>query len=64
MKRQTLNDTDRAQWIANDESLYNWQRESRLSMRAFIRANRTELDQIIKTVRDAPPREKTWRDYK
>lgn len=58
-----MNDADREQWITNDEALYTWQQESRLSMRAFIRANRTELDQIIKTVLNAPPREKTWRDY-
>jgi hypothetical protein len=45
--RQTLNDSERAQWIANDESLYNWQRSSRLSMRAFIRENRSELDAYI-----------------
>lgn len=43
----TLNDSDRAQWIANDEGLYNWQRESRLSMRNFIKENRAELDACI-----------------
>jgi hypothetical protein len=26
--RPRLNDRDRAQWIANDESLYQWARES------------------------------------
>jgi hypothetical protein len=44
----SLNDTERAQWIANDEGLYNWQRSSRLSVRAFIKANRDELDGIIR----------------
>lgn len=63
MRNQPLNDNDRAQWIDNDESLYNWWRSSRQSKRAFIRANRAELDTLIRKVRDAPAPEKTWRDY-
>jgi hypothetical protein len=58
-----LNDDDRAQWIDNDEGLYNWFRQSRMSKRDFIRANRAELTTCIRRVLDAPPREKTWRDY-
>jgi hypothetical protein len=46
-RRFTLNDTDRAQWVDNDEGLYNWMRGSRLSMRAFVRQNRAELDAYI-----------------
>ena len=48
--KQTLNDKDREQWIMNDEGLYNWFRSSRLSMRNFIRQNRKELDECIKSV--------------
>jgi hypothetical protein len=59
----TLNDNDREEWIINDEGLLSWQRSSRLGMRAFIRANRAELDEQIIAMRDAPPREPTWRDY-
>ena len=52
MKRDTLNDTDRSQWIDNDEGLYNWWRSSRQSKRAFIKENRAEIDQAIRNVRD------------
>lgn len=48
------NDAEREQWVNNDEGLYNWQRTNRdgpggkrLGMRAFIRANRAELDAAI-----------------
>ena len=47
-----MNDTERRQWIANDEGLYNWQRYSRLNMRDFIRQNRAEIDAAIKQVVD------------
>ena len=43
----SLNDTDRAQWIDNDEGLYNWFRGSRQSKREFIREHRAELDTAI-----------------
>lgn len=46
-KRITLNDTDREQWIDNDEGLYDWWRSSRQSKRAFIRENRDELTRLI-----------------
>lgn len=42
-----LNDRDRAEWINNDEGLYNWQRRSRLSMKAFIRQNKAEIDSAV-----------------
>jgi len=42
-----MNDTDRTQWIENDEGLYNWKRSTRLSMREFLKQNRQELDRII-----------------
>jgi hypothetical protein len=50
MAKQTLNDKDREEWVNNDEGLYLWQRRSGLSMRAFIRANRAELDACILSV--------------
>ena len=55
MKAATLNDTDRSEWIDNDESLYNWWRSSRMSKRAFIKENRSELDAAIRSVRDRKP---------
>ena len=45
-----LNDTDRTEWIDNDEGLYNWWRSSRQSKRQFIRENREELDASINRV--------------
>jgi hypothetical protein len=50
--RDTLNDTDRSQWIDNDEGLYNWFRSSRQTKQEFIKANRTELDACIRNVTD------------
>jgi hypothetical protein len=43
-----MNDTERAQWVDNDEGLYLWRRRTRLSMRAFIRTHRAEIDNHIK----------------
>lgn len=42
--------SDIGQWIDNDEGLYRWWRQSRLSKREFIRLNRSELVRIIATV--------------
>ena len=47
MRDGRLNNTDRAQWIDNDEGLYNWWRGSRQSKTAFIREHREELDACI-----------------
>lgn len=64
----TLNDSDRAQWIDNDEGLYNWWRSSRQSKRAFIRENRAAISEAINNVRGgarpahylAYPERPTW----
>lgn len=45
-----MNDTERAQWIDNDEGLYNWWKTSRQSKRAFIRENRAAIDAAISPV--------------
>ena len=42
--------TDIAQWIDNDEGLYNWWKSSRQSKREFIRDNRAELEACINRV--------------
>ena len=47
MKKITLNDNERGQWIDNDEGLYNWWLCSKQSMRDFIRENRQEITRII-----------------
>jgi hypothetical protein len=45
-----MNDTERAQWVDNDEGLYNWKRSTRLPMREFLRQNRAEIDAAISRV--------------
>ena len=50
MRKPTLNDDDRSQWIDNDEGLYDWWKSSRLSKREFIRQNRAEIDAAIARV--------------
>ena len=47
MSIKRLNDDERAQWVDNDESFYQWWRRSRQGKRAFIRENRAELDECI-----------------
>lgn len=55
-KKMTLNDSDRAQWIDNDEGLYNWWRSSHMSKSAFIKENRKELTDLILAYLNKPPR--------
>lgn len=45
-----MNNTEREQWIDNDEGLYNWWRSSKLSKRKFIKENRAEIDAAINNV--------------
>lgn len=45
-----MNDTDREQWVDNDEGLYRMMRESRKSKRAFVRENRAFIDDVIGNV--------------
>lgn len=61
---QVMNDSEREQWVNNDEGLYNWWKSSRQPIRTFVRENRDELTKIITAAVNKPPREKTWRDYR
>ncbi len=45
-----MNDTDRRQWVENDEGLYDLQQRSRLSLLKWVRANRTLIDEVAKNV--------------
>lgn len=49
-KKFTINDTDREEFIINHEGLYGWwmSERRRMTMRQFIRANREEIDKVIK----------------
>ena len=46
----TLNNSDRSDWIDNDEGLYNWWKSSKLPKRKFIQENRQEIDTAILSV--------------
>lgn len=52
MRRLTINDEDRRQWVDNDEGLHDLQRASRQPIRKWIRANRELIDAVIRNVRD------------
>lgn len=45
-----MNDNERAQWVDNDEGLYNWRRSERLSVKAFVRKYRREIDEVTGNV--------------
>lgn len=51
-----LNDHERELWVLNDSYLYGLHKESRQSMRAFLKENRDEIDAHIRKVLDQPPR--------
>jgi hypothetical protein len=46
------NDEERRLWVLNDEGLYQWfiRSRPRLGIRAFIQANRAEIDECIDRV--------------
>lgn len=52
-----MNDRDREQWVDNDEGLYNLMRRSRLSKRAWIRANRALIDEVAGNVASGSKRQ-------
>ena len=43
----TINDSDRAEWVNNDEGLYNWWKSTKKGITTFVRENRKELDEFI-----------------
>lgn len=45
-----MNDTERAEWVDNDEGLYRWWKSSRLPKREFIRQNRDEITKAVENV--------------
>jgi hypothetical protein len=60
---ENLTVADIEQWVNNDEGLYRWWKSSRMSLRAFVRDNRAELERVIQAALNRPPQQKTWRDY-
>lgn len=51
-----MNDREREMWTLNDESLYDWWKSTRLSMRNFLRKHRTELDEAIQKALNPEPK--------
>lgn len=47
MKKFTINDNDRWDWVNNDEGLYDLYRYSGLNKKAFLKENRGLIDEII-----------------
>lgn len=45
-RKDRMNDDEREDWIMNDEGLYDQYVKSGLSMRAFIRKMRGEIDEV------------------
>jgi hypothetical protein len=47
-----MNDTEREDWVRNDEGLYAWWQSERprQSLRTFVRANRAKIDEVIEKV--------------
>ena len=42
-----MNDTEREQWVNNDEGLYRWRQREGGSMRDFLKRNRRWIDNMI-----------------
>lgn len=57
-----MNDSERIDYVDNDEELYYWQRASGLSRRDFAKQHRAAIDAKIEQARKPPV--KTWRDYR
>lgn len=51
-----MNDTDREDWINNDEPLYRWWLASGQGITTFIRENRAMLTKYINKVLNKEPK--------
>jgi len=47
-----MNNSEREDWVMNDEGLYDWWKSSKMSLRKFIKENRKEIDEAIRRVTD------------
>ena len=48
-----MNDNDRAQWVDNDEGLYDLWKKSGLPQREWIRQNRDLIDEVATNVQSS-----------
>jgi hypothetical protein len=60
MKGATINDSDREEWVNNDEGLYDMWRRSGRGITRWVREHRAEIDEVIRAVRDTPPAQRQW----
>jgi hypothetical protein len=52
-----MNDSEREQWVDNDEGLYNLMRRSRLGKRRWVRENPALIDSVIEQVTSGSKRQ-------
>ena len=45
-----MNDSERRDWVENDEGLYRWWKSYRMPLTKFIRENRKEVDAVIENI--------------
>ncbi len=57
MAKAKHNDEERRQWVLNDEGLYDWYRGTRMTVTAFIKAHRKEIDEVIDNVNSGARRQ-------
>jgi hypothetical protein len=55
-----MNESERTQWVLNDEGLYDWWQEEGGSVQSFVRRNRVELDLLITRTLDGERQTHTY----
>ena len=55
-----MNDTEREQWVSNDEGLYSWWRSTGLGMSVFVRTYRSSLDAAIDCLLHPKRNQRKW----
>jgi hypothetical protein len=51
-----MNDTDREDWVRNDEALYRWWRSTEQGIISFVRENRAMLTKYINQMLHKEPK--------
>ena len=51
-----MNDTERRQWVENDEELYTRWRSSGVGLYQYVRENREGIDKVIEIVTGRKPK--------
>jgi hypothetical protein len=45
-----MNELEREHWVDNDEGLYRWWKQTRMTKRAFVRKYRPQIDLVINKI--------------